>query len=78
VAANAGSSLIGALTGSSVSLDVVSLDAYPRFGTSETQQIASIKADKLDLLSLHTWVIQGSLELTLAAAAAGAVAMLGF
>jgi len=31
-----------------------------------------------DALSLRTWTIQGSVELTLAAAAAGAVAMLNF
>jgi len=78
VAANAGSSLIGGLTGISIDLDTISLDAYPRFGTMETQEIASIKQSSTDALSLRTWTIQGSVELTLAAAAAGAVAMLNF
>jgi hypothetical protein len=44
----------------------------------ETQEIASLKAGKDAALSLRTWTITGAVDLTLAVAAAGAVAMLNF
>ena len=48
----------------------ITFDAAPRFGVFETQEIASIKANSNDPLSLRTWSINGAKKLVLTAAAA--------
>ena len=60
------------------SLEPINFDAAPRFGTEETQEIASIKADSTEPLSMRTWTIMGTTTLVLTATGAATTTLLAF
>ena len=55
-------------------LDSTARAGYPRFGTDECQQIASLDTTKNSAIDLKDWVITGALQLPLLAVALTACA----